>query len=223
MVGHYIGDSVNPQQTKNLTQEIINKNMFDPRPFAGRNGEGVLISPNEFPIMQQLFQINRFNLMASDRMPLNRSLPDYRRKQCIKRYKNIQGLPTTSVVIVFHNEAWSTLLRTVYSVINRSPRHLLAEILLVDDDSDRGKVFLFFYHKKIQTKAIMYNNYNDIFMVEFLKSSLDEYVKKLPVSTRVLRAGKRVGLVNARLIGAKEAKGDVLTFLDAHCECTVGG
>lgn len=60
-------------------------------------------------------------------------------------------------------------------------------------------------------------------MTEFLKNSLDEYVKKLQVSTRVLRAGKRVGLVNARLIGAKEAKGDVLTFLDAHCECTVGG
>lgn len=121
--------------------------MFNPRPFAGQNGEGVLIPAKEFPVMQQLFQINRFNLMASDRMPLNRSLPDYRRKQCIARYKNIKRLPTTSVIIVFHNEAWSTLLRTVYSVINRSPRHLLAEILLVDDDSDRGKLrdfFLFF-------------------------------------------------------------------------------
>ena len=50
-------------------------------------------------------------------------------------------LPSASVIIIFINEAWSSLIRTIHSVINRTPKHLLREIILVDDFSDEGILF----------------------------------------------------------------------------------
>ncbi|XP_054267474.1 polypeptide N-acetylgalactosaminyltransferase 1-like [Macrosteles quadrilineatus] len=194
VVGHYMGEPSSSKLSPNLTDELVNTNMFDPRPLEGRDGQPVIIPPHLSGRMQQLYHINRFNLMASDRIPLNRTLPDVRKKKCRYKYLDISGLPTTSVIIVFHNEAWSTLLRTVHSVINRSPWTLLEEIILVDDASTR----------------------------KFLGAPLEEYVAKLGVKTRVLRTQKREGLVRARLLGARNATGQILTFLDAHCECTTG-
>ena len=49
-----------------------------------------------------------------------------------------EDLPTASVVIAFHNEGWSPLLRTVHSVLKRSDPRYLKEIILVDDFSDKG-------------------------------------------------------------------------------------
>ncbi|XP_048379425.1 polypeptide N-acetylgalactosaminyltransferase 6-like isoform X2 [Stegostoma tigrinum] len=136
-----------------------------------------------------------FNAYASDRISLHRTLgPDTRPPECIEqRFKRCPPLPSTSVIIVFHNEAWSTLLRTVYSVMHTSPAILLKEILLVDDASTD----------------------------DYLKEQLDEYVKQFRI-VKVVRQVERTGLITARLLGASVATGEVLTFLDAHCECFNG-
>lgn len=101
------------------------------------------------------FQNNGFNQFRSDRIPLNREVPDTRDPRCVgqrereRKYKLFflsrcvdrrysPNLPTASVVIIFHNEAYTVLLRTITSIINRTPDHLLQEIILVDDYSDHG-------------------------------------------------------------------------------------
>ena len=39
---------------------------------------------------------------------------------------------------------------------------------------------------------------------------------------KIVREPQRVGLIRARLSGARKATADVLTYLDSHCECTNG-
>lgn len=63
--------------------------------------------------------------------------------RCRSKTFNYRRLPTTSVIIAFYNEAWSTLLRTIHSVLETTPAILLKEIILIDDFSDRGRNFAF--------------------------------------------------------------------------------
>lgn len=57
---------------------------------------------------------------------------------------------------------------------------------------------------------------------DFLGKKLENYARTLEVRVRVLRMEQRTGLIRARLRGAAATRGQVITFLDAHCECTVG-
>ncbi|GAV02000.1 hypothetical protein RvY_12618-2 [Ramazzottius varieornatus] len=161
----------------------------------GENGAAVHLTGDEFNRSEILFKKEAFNIIASDMISLQRSLPDVRVKEC----RNIQydwDLPTASIVIIFHNEAWSPLLRTVWSVINRSPPELLKEIILLDDYSDREEL-----HEKLD---------------KYVAENFDRNV------VRIVRCKERQGLISARVRGAEAATGDVLIFLDSHCEANVG-
>lgn len=59
--------------------------------------------------------------------------------RCKENGRYLDDLPPTDIIICFHNEAWSVLLRTVHSVLDRSPAHLIGHIILVDDYSDMRK------------------------------------------------------------------------------------
>lgn len=128
-----------------------------------------------------------------------------------KHWNYPDDLPKVSVVIVFHNEGWSTLLRTVQSVIDRSPPQFLEEVLLVDDFSDKGNL------------GIIKNHWNLLkyfwnFVSVHLKKKLAEFIKKYDGKVRLIRNSEREGLIRTRTRGAKESKGEVVLFLDAHCE-----
>ncbi|KAF4793402.1 Polypeptide N-acetylgalactosaminyltransferase 2 [Turdus rufiventris] len=84
---------------------------------------------------QDPYARNKFNQVESDKLRMDRSIPDTRHDQCQRKQWRID-LPATSVVITFHNEARSALLRTVVSVLKKSPSHLIKEIILVDDYSN---------------------------------------------------------------------------------------
>lgn len=194
IVAKYVG----PDLSQPVDDKIVNENNYDPDPEMGKDGRPAYLAGYPQDRIKILYQINRFNLVASDKISVDRKLPDARKMACRKISYNNTDLPNTSIIIVFHNEAWSTLARTVHSILNTSPTHLIAEILLIDDASNRT----------------------------FLGKSLDYYMNNLGsvrgVDIRVLRSKDRIGLIRSRLIGVEAAIGKVLTFIDAHCEATLG-
>eukprot|EP00931_Biecheleriopsis_adriatica_P076151 TRINITY_DN49893_c0_g1_i1.p1 TRINITY_DN49893_c0_g1~~TRINITY_DN49893_c0_g1_i1.p1 ORF type:complete len:700 (+),score=130.02 TRINITY_DN49893_c0_g1_i1:85-2184(+) len=145
-----------------------------------------------------------YNARKSDSLPLDRDQPDDKPAFCKMRHRSYPAhLPVASVVMVFHNEVASALLRSVHSVLNQSPAELLKEVILVDDAStpDPGRF--------TQERWL------------HLQEELAAYVKQLP-KVRLVRLGERRGLMLARMEGAWRAEGEVVVFLDSHIEASPG-
>ena len=54
-----------------------------------------------------------------------------------------------------------------------------------------------------------------------MQEKLEKYISEYP-AIKLVRAKERTGLIRARLLGAARASGEVLTYLDSHCECSEG-
>ncbi|XP_022263551.1 polypeptide N-acetylgalactosaminyltransferase 18 isoform X3 [Canis lupus baileyi] len=127
--------------------------------------------------------------------------PGERHQAAHPRCRNLsfpESLPEVSIVFIFVNEALSVLLRSIHSAIERTPPHLLKEIILVDDNSSN----------------------------EELKEKLTEYVDKVngqkPGFIKVVRHSKQEGLIRSRVSGWRVATAPVVALFDAHVEFNVG-
>ncbi|XP_041057513.1 polypeptide N-acetylgalactosaminyltransferase 5 [Carcharodon carcharias] len=158
----------------------------------GQFGQQAVVPKEHEKLAKEKWNEGHFNVYLSNMIPLDRAIPDTRPEGCSNQVIH-NNLPTTSIIMCFMDEVWSTLLRSIHSIFNRSPAHLIKEVILVDDFSTK----------------------------EYLKENLDKYMSQFP-KVHVIHLQERHGLIRARLVGAAIATGDVLTFLDSHVECNVG-
>ncbi|CAJ1057219.1 probable polypeptide N-acetylgalactosaminyltransferase 8 [Xyrichtys novacula] len=158
-------------------------------------GDG--LSEGEQKEAEALFHLYGYNAFLSNQLPLDRSVPDTRDSRCQTR-KYSKDLPSISVVLIYVNEALSVIKRAVRSIINRTPKRLLKEIILVDDCS----------------------TYND------LGQPLEDYIsqinKEQPGLVKKIRHLHQMGLSQSRLTGWEHATADVVAILDAHIEVAEG-
>ncbi|XP_031715071.1 probable polypeptide N-acetylgalactosaminyltransferase 8 isoform X2 [Anarrhichthys ocellatus] len=154
------------------------------------------LSEEEQKEAETLFQSYGYNAFLSDRLPLNREIPDTRPRRCAEK-KYPEDLPSMSIVLIYLDEALSIIKRAIRSLIDKTPARLLKEIILVDDHSSN----------------------------EDLKEKLDDYISSIheerPGLVKTVRHSEQLGLTQARLSGWRVARGDVVAILDAHIEVHV--
>ncbi|XP_055607292.1 polypeptide N-acetylgalactosaminyltransferase 35A-like [Uranotaenia lowii] len=156
----------------------------------GTDEFGMVRNSEEQFIRDVGYRKHAFNVLVSNKIGPFRDVPDTRHKLCNEQsYDKV--LPPASIIMCFYNEHLHTLIRSVNTVLKRTPSYLLHEIVLVDDCSD----------------------------IDDLREELENELKKLnSPKVKLIRNTEREGLMRSRVYGARNATGDVLIFLDSHIE-----
>lgn len=195
-------DDILPSDVEGYPRLVDGLGNYENRPEMPELGEGDHSGPGEggkTPVelndeeqeqVRSQLSLWGFNMVASNKVSLDRIPADLRMDEC-KHWEYPEKLPSVSVILVFHNEGFTTLMRTVHSVINLSPPELLYEVVMVDDGSTRDYI---------------------------AHGAIGEYIKRFNGIVKLYHNNKREGLIRARTIGAKHAQASVLVYLDAHCE-----
>ena len=171
-----------------LMEEEINRTGF------GEHGApAILTDLSEIKKNKESFKIFGMSVVISDKISINRSVPEFRDRQCFKK-KYLKDLPSVSIVIIFHNEVFSVFKRTLHSIYNRTPHSLIKEIILV----------------------------NDFSTLSFLYGPLEQYIADhfSKLNIKIINLKERSGLMKTRVVGAQAAQSDYLFIMEPHCEMT---
>uniref|UniRef100_A0A8C2FQH0 UDP-N-acetyl-alpha-D-galactosamine:polypeptide N-acetylgalactosaminyltransferase 18a n=1 Tax=Cyprinus carpio TaxID=7962 RepID=A0A8C2FQH0_CYPCA len=155
------------------------------------------LGPESRKVALKKFQYYGYNGYLSDRLSLDRAIPDLRPDGC-RNISYPSSLPQVSIIFIFVNEALSVILRSVHSVIHWTPSHLLKEIILVDDNSNNAE------------------------LSEHLQRFVDETNQQRPNFIKVVRHDRQEGLIRSRVSGWRAATAPVVALFDAHVEFSVG-
>ena len=104
-------------------------------------------------------------------------------------YFDMKYEATVSIVITYYNEVMILLLRSLTTLIHRTPAKYLLEVILIDDSSTVDE-----------------------------SGEMLEYARALRIPVRFFRTSSRKGVTNARRFGITQAKGTVVVIFDSHTE-----
>lgn len=121
-------------------EDQVKRDLAKQQPGLGNNGKAVHLSGDAKIRGDAIYKKIALNEELSEVLSYNRTVPDARNPLCRSVSYDISVLPTASIVVIFFNEPYSVLVRTVHSVLNTCDKSVLKEIILVDDASENEEL-----------------------------------------------------------------------------------